>query len=147
MAATKILSTEDANLSTPSIIVAVDKPNSDLDLTFSAKPNSGDVYKKIDAAAVKQSIKNLLMTNRGDRPFNYYFGANLVDLLFELDDDDLEDDINQYVVDAIKNFEPRAELLDVMVRAAPNTVRVRVEFMVKNTQQIEIVETTISRLR
>ena len=147
MAATKILSKEDASLSTPSIITAIDKLNSDLDLTFSAKPNSGDVYKKIDAAAVKQAVKNLLMTNRGDRPFNYYFGANLVELLFELDNDDLEDDLNQYVTDAITNFEPRAELLNVETRAEPNTVRIRVEFMIKNTQQIEIIETTMSRLR
>ena len=41
----------------------------DIDLNFTAKSTSGDIFKKTDQAAVKQSIKNLLMTNKLEKPF------------------------------------------------------------------------------
>ena len=53
MAVTKSLAIEDGNLQTPSIITTRKRNFSDLDLTFTVK-TTGDVYKKIDAGAVKQ---------------------------------------------------------------------------------------------
>ena len=54
-------SLEDGNLSKRTINQAIGRSYSDLDLTFTAKP-SGDVYRKLEVAAVKQAVKNLLMT-------------------------------------------------------------------------------------
>ena len=56
-------STEDTNLS-KSLISSRGTDYKDIDLAFAAKP-AGDVFKKTDAAAVKQAVKNLLLTNRG----------------------------------------------------------------------------------
>ena len=63
MAVTKSLALEDGNLQTPSIITTRKRNFSDFDLTFAVK-STGDVYKKTDAAAVRQSVKTLLQTNR-----------------------------------------------------------------------------------
>lgn len=60
---TKAFSIEDGNLSTKSITTTRQLTFTDIDLTFTAKP-SGEIYKKTDAAAVKQAIKNLLLTNK-----------------------------------------------------------------------------------
>jgi len=73
MAVTKSLAIEDGNLQTPSIITTRKRNFSDLDLTFTVK-TTGDVYKKIDAGAVKQSVKTILQTNYNERPFNPTFG-------------------------------------------------------------------------
>ena len=51
------------------------KTYKDIDLTFTAR-TSGDDFKKNDAAAVKQAVKNLLMTNRSEKPFDNYYGGN-----------------------------------------------------------------------
>ena len=59
---------EDKNLNQASIIVSRNKLYRDIDLSFTVKP-SGEIYKKIDAGAVKQSIKNLLLTNHFEKPF------------------------------------------------------------------------------
>ena len=74
--AAKAFSIEDGNLSIKPITTSQIRTYKDIDLTFENK-TSGDIFKKTDAAAVKQSIKNILLTNKTERPFQPYFGANL----------------------------------------------------------------------
>ena len=74
MAVSKAYSIEDGNLASKSIVVAREQTYSDIDLTFTPKP-SGDLFKKLEAADVKQSVKNLLLTNNTEKPFNMRFGV------------------------------------------------------------------------
>ena len=66
--AQKAYSIEEGNLQSKSIITTRQRVYSDLDLTF-ARATNNDVFKKNDAAAVKQSIKNILLTNTLEKPF------------------------------------------------------------------------------
>jgi phage baseplate assembly protein W len=149
MAVTRALSIEDGNLSSGgSIISSRDKAYKDIDLAFVRKPN-GDLYKKTDAASVKQAVKNLLMTGRGQRPFQPLVGANLGSILFENANDLTTSQIDLAIRLAIENYEPRAEVLNIKVdnNLDRNQVFVGVEFRVKNTQELVTLETSISRLR
>ena len=74
------LSTEDGNLSVSTLIGTRTKLYKDIDLTFANKP-SGEIFKKESAAAVKQAVKNLMLTNHFEKPFQPRFGANFRDLL------------------------------------------------------------------
>ena len=69
MATRRVLSREDNNL-TSSIITARKVQYKDIDLSFTAKPN-GELYTKRDAAAVKQAVKNLILTNHFEKPFAF----------------------------------------------------------------------------
>jgi phage baseplate assembly protein W len=142
------LSAEDGNLGSSSILGARTKLYKDIDLTFAAKP-SGDIFKKTDAAAVKQAIKNLMLTNYFEKPFQPRFGANLRDLLFDLADDDAEEDIEERCINAINVFEPRAQALNVTAIAKPdrNSIAVVVEFRVINTEELVKFTSTLARLR
>jgi len=149
MAVTKSLAIEDGNLQTPSIITTRARNYSDLDLTFTIK-TTGDVYKKTDAAAVRQSVKTILQTNYGERPFNPFFGGNLRARLFENFTDEenavfLEGDIR----DTLARHEPRAEVLDVTVNSNPDRhyINVRVEFQIVNTEEIVVLDTAVARIR
>jgi len=144
----KYFAAEDGDLQTRGLVTSRNRDYSDLDLTFTKKP-SGDVYKKTDAAAVKQAVKNLLLTTPGEKPFNPYFGGGLNDLLFELANDDTNILLTEYITAAIENFEPRARLLSIVPNVQPdnNTARVRVEFQVVNTSETVVFETTVIRLR
>jgi phage baseplate assembly protein W len=148
MAVTKALSFEDASLGTKSLISARATAYSDIDLSF-AKKGDGDIFKKEEAAAVKQAVKTLLQTNFGERPFNYYFGANIRDLLFEPVTPDTIDEIELNVRLAMQNWEPRAELLQVRVQDEldKNSINVSVRFRVVTTDEIVEIETAFSRLR
>jgi|TARA_B110000495_G_C23009069_1_gene596604 phage baseplate assembly protein W len=142
------LAAEDGNLGTSSIIGSRTKIYKDIDLTFAAKA-SGDIFKKTDAAAVKQAVKNLMLTNHFEKPFQPKFGANLRDLLFDLADDDAEEDIEERCINAINVFEPRAQALNVTAISKPdrNSISVVVEFRIINTDELVTFTSTLARLR
>ena len=144
----RAFSVEDGNIGNTTILTARTKFYSDLDLSF-AKKGSGDVFKKQHAAAVKQAVRNLLLTNYSEKPFMPDFGGDLTSMLFrlstEIDDDNLEDDI----IKAIETYEPRAEVLNVNTIISPdsNEVRATVTFRVISTQEETFVEINLTRLR
>ena len=148
MAIRRVLSTEDGNLQKSTLISSRAVDYLDIDLTFAKRP-SGDIYKKKDAAAVKQSIKNLLLTDFYEKPFQPFFGANLRAMLFELADDDTEDEVEENIRNAINKYEPRAEILTITVNVLPdqNDMRVSVYFKIINTQETVTFTTNLSRLR
>lgn len=139
---------EDGNLNSRSIVTSRNKVYKDIDLTFAVKP-SGDLYKKNDAAAVKQSVKNILLTNHFEKPFRPKYGGNLTALLFELVDAGSEREIKRAVAQAIARDEKRARVLDVRTNVRPdsNSISVQVEFQVVNTEEVVTLQTTITRLR
>ena len=97
----------------------------------------------------KQAVKNLLMTNKFEKPFQHSFGADLTGLLFELADDESNVLIADQVAFALENFEPRAKLISVSPNVQPdrNTARVQIVFRIINTSEEVTFETTITRLR
>ena len=148
MAIRRVLSTEDGNLQKSTLISSRAVDYLDIDLTFAKKP-AGDIYKKRDAAAVKQSIKNLLLTDYFEKPFQPFFGANLRAMLFELADEDTEDEVEENIRSAINKYEPRAEILTISVNVLPdqNDMRVSVYFKIISTQETVTFTTNLSRLR
>jgi phage baseplate assembly protein W len=148
MAIRRVLSTEDGNLQKSTLISSRTVDYLDIDLTFAKRP-SGDIYKKKDAAAVKQSIKNLLLTDFYEKPFQPFFGGNLRAMLFELADEDTEDEVEENIINAINKYEPRAEILTISVNVLPdqNDMRVSVYFKIISTQETVTFTTNLSRLR
>ena len=148
MAIRRVLSTEDGNLQKSTLISSRTVDYLDIDLTFNRKP-SRDVYKKRDAAAVKQSIKNLLLTDFYEKPFQPFFGGNLRAMLFELADEDTEDEVEENIRNAINKYEPRAEILTITVNVLPdqNDIRVSVYFKIISTEETVTFTTNLSRLR
>ena len=83
---------------------------SDVDIDFNKNEFIGDVAVKKDRNAVRQSVMNIIMTRKGEKPFNRNFGVGLHDLLFEnltlLDVAGLENRIAAQ----FDMFEPRAAI-------------------------------------
>jgi len=144
----KAFSIEDGNLSNVPLTSSISKRYRDIDLTFLNR-QSGDIFKKTDAAAVKQSIKNLLMTNESEKPFLPQYGGNLNSFLFSLSEEFDELDVKEQVSQAIDNFEPRARVREVAVDINPdvNSINVTVIFQMVTTMQIETVQVSLTRLR
>ena len=141
---------EDADLGTNSVPVSRTRRYKDIDLTLSIKPTTGDVYKKLDAAAVKQAIKNLIMTNQLEKPFRPNYGANIRSSLFELADYGDDTIIKDKIITNIRRFEPRAELKEVIVNSVvgyKNTIDVTITFEIKSTSEVVQFTTNLARLR
>ena len=121
----------------------------DLDFSFKQNPNTNDVGIKKNNAAVIQSCLNILRTNHGERPFDYNFGANLRAYLFENMNNVTAANMATNIQVALKNYEPRIEVLNVNVRAqaAENDVFITVTGRVKSSNDIVDIATTLERLR
>jgi phage baseplate assembly protein W len=145
----KTFSVEDGNPSVSTILGTRSVQYRDIDLTFTNKTVSGEIFKKTESAAVKQAVKNLVMTNFAEKPFLPTFGGNIRSLLFELADEDAEEDIENNVISAINKFEPRARTLNVEATSNPdrNAVDVTIVFQVVNTQEEVSLSIVLARLR
>ena len=139
---------EDGNLNLNTLVVARKRIYKDIDLSFAKRPD-GDVYKKQDAAAVKQSVKNLLLTNSTEKPFSPNFGANLNNFLFNLDTEFDADLLEERIIQKVDQFEPRARVVNVELRINGDyhSVTATVTFRILSTNEEDTVELNITRLR
>lgn len=122
---------------------------SDLDLNFIASPLNKDIAKKYDENAIKQSVKNLIMTNHYEKPFHPEIGSQVTNLLFEPFSPLLQAMLEQSITNTITNFEPRVRLMKVFVNLNPDnhTVDVTIQFTIVNTQRPLTVDFTLKRTR
>mgnify|MGYP001333153050 CR=1 FL=1 len=145
---TRAFSVEDGNIASKNIITGVNRSYSGIDLTF-AKKVSGDIFNKEHASAVKQAVKNLLLTNFSEKPFQPRFGGNLNSFLFALNTDIDDNDLKKQIIQSIEIFEPRAEVINITSNLADdsNEIKVTVTFKVLNTNQVLTTEVNLTRLR
>ena len=121
----------------------------DLDLDFTAHPVTKDIVLKKDVEAVKRSIRNLILTNRYERPFQPDIDGGVTRHLFELATPHTIHNIESAIRNCIYNYEPRAEVLDVFVTGDldNNGFHVSISFRVINTPDPVTVELFLERLR
>ena len=112
-------------------------------------PVSSDVAVKTNENAIRQSIKNLLLTNRGERPFQPMLGGNIKAMLFENMTPQTNVSMKQQIERTINDHEPRANLLDVIVSTTQqeNAVNVTVVFNVINKQEPISLDVVLNRVR
>src|SRR6056300_1712367 len=122
----------------------------DLNLNLVRHPLTGDIGKLTDAEAVKRSIRNLVNTNFYERPFHPEIGSDVRSILFEPVSPLIADVLKRYVEDVINNFEPRAELISVIVSPDidRNAYGVTIEFYLVNSPSgLQSVNLFLERLR
>tara|TARA_B100000282_G_C31719001_1_gene485005 strand:- start:1204 stop:1596 length:393 start_codon:yes stop_codon:yes gene_type:complete len=121
----------------------------DLDLNFTPHPVTGDVGFKKDENAVKQAVKNLVLTQNFERPFHSEIGSSLRSLLFEPATPMTKEILRKTISDTITNFEPRVELIDVEIRYTldDTAVDVKIIFKIVNTFTPIDVNLTLERTR
>lgn len=144
----KVFSIEDGNVGNTSLISARSLTYSDIDLSFANKP-SGDIFKKQHAAAVKQAVRNLLMTNFSEKPFLPRYGGNLNSFLFSLNTEVDELALEEKIIETIEIFEPRASVTNVQVISVDhrNEITVTVTFQVLSTNETITTDISLTRLR
>lgn len=120
----------------------------DIDFSFKKHPLTGDISTKTDSSALKQSIRNIVLTNYYERGFNVELASNLNASLFENVGNLMLQQIRDNITNSLNNFEPDCELLDVeVIDNDDNTITVTIyynEFTNPDTQSISI---ELARLR
>lgn len=125
------------------------KAYSDIDSAFNIHPNTRDVSLLINEDAVKTSIRNILLTRKGERVFNTLYGSDLQSILFENITPQTELTLKKYIETSITNFEPRAKLIEVIATGMPdeNGYVVTIIFGVINKTEPIKLELLLNRIR
>ena len=121
----------------------------DFDLNMKAHPVTGKLITRKNNDSIKQALKSLILTDRGERPFRPYFGSDIRQRLFDLMDPAIATSIESDVRMAIRNYEERAELLEVSIDGDPdsNNLRVNIVFRPINTQVPSTLVLTLEAIR
>ena len=87
----------------------------DISMSFGSNPLTDDLIALKNENAIARSVRNIVMTLPGEKPFNPDFGSNVSALLFENMDEVTSSLIVDEIRTSIDNYEPRVELLSVDV--------------------------------
>ena len=93
----------------------------DINLSFKRHPVTNDVVVIRDEDAIKRSVKNIIFTILGEKPFEPNFGSVINDALFDLDTNLNEIRIQDEITSSLKEYEPRISNIIVTVTVAPDT--------------------------
>lgn len=116
---------------------------SDIPNTFDLSPINSDVTRVTNEEAVKQSIRNLLLTDRGERPFQRDFGSDIKSMLFEPATPIIATIMEDHIKEFIRLKEPRCNLIDVTVSAMIDSNQVEVTFLYNIINSTETLQYTL----
>jgi phage baseplate assembly protein W len=126
------------------------RPNyTDLPFFLSKNAFTGDLNTVKDLSAIRQALKNLVMSDNGERPFNYDFGCGFYKTIFENYTMELMMDIQQKVSSNIRMFEQRVIINNIRVVDAPkqNAINVYIDFGLPDVNIQDTISIALTRTR
>ena len=108
------------------------KSFSDFSLTFEKNAVTNDILALKNEAAIKESVKNIVLYNFYEKPFNPFFGGNIIGLLFENSTPSMELEIKNRIEQSIETQEPRvtAVTVDVDFEEDQNDLQVEITYLI-----------------
>ena len=92
----------------------------DISMSFETNPLNEDLIALKNSSAIARSIRNIVFTQPGEKFFNPEFGSRVSESLFEIVDEVSTIAIRDEIRSSIINYEPRVNLLDVIVNPNPD---------------------------
>mgnify|MGYP003153469450 FL=1 len=117
----------------------------DISMSFETNPLNDDLIALKNSSAIARSIRNIVFTQPGEKFFNPEFGSRVSESLFEIVDQVSTIAIRDEIRSSIINYEPRVNLLDVIVipNEDDNEMNVTVKYKIIGIdippQQLEFV--------
>lgn len=117
--------------------------------SFATTPVNKNLGKVTNEESVKQSLKNLIMTNLGERLYQPNIGSNVYNSLFENISGPLLSSLEFNIQNTIKFNEPRVHLLSVKATEStnPNGIRIDLVFSLLNNPEPIAIDFILKRVR
>lgn len=121
----------------------------DLDLNFKAHPVTKDVIKRTGNSAIIGALRNLILTNLYEKPFQPSFGSRVRGLLFEEVSFITANVLQTELSSVIANFEPRVGIDAIKVQANPeeNRYDVAIRFYINNLEAPVTINFFLEKIR
>lgn len=121
------------------------------DIPFFVSKNAftSDLNTIVNLSAIRQSIKNIILTNLGERTFQYNFGCNVYDSLFELMEEDQKIAMQITILSKLQLYEPRIQVNEIYIESYPeeNKINIVVNFGIPDTGLLDTINLSIVRTR
>ena len=117
----------------------------DINLSFKRHPVTNDVLTVSDEDAIKRSVKNIIFTILGEKPFEPEFGSVINNSLFELNTSLNEMKVSDEIKQSLLNFEPRIDNTRITVSIYPDsnelncTVQYDIVGIPAPTQEVDVL--------
>ena len=94
----------------------ISKSFKDFSLTFEKNAVTNDILSLKNEAAIKESVKNIVLYNFYEKPFDPFFGGNIIGLLFENSTPTMVLEVKNRIEQSIEINEPRVTAVSVVVQ-------------------------------
>ena len=117
----------------------------DINLSFKRHPVTNDVLTISDEDAIKRSVRNIVFTILGEKPFDPNFGSVINDSLFELDTSLNQVRVSDEITQSLLSYEPRISNIEVTASIYPDsnelncTVQYDITGISAPTQQVDVL--------
>ena len=117
----------------------------DINLSFKRHPVTNDVVAIRDEDAIKRSVKNIIFTTLGEKPFVPQFGSVVNESLFDLNTELSEIRVADEIRSSLLNFEPRIDNIEVTASIYPDsnelncTVQYTIVGIPAPTQEVDVL--------
>lgn len=123
----------------------------DLDFAFTAHPLTGDVQLLENTKAISRAVKNLVFTNKFEVPYEPALGSDVIKSLFENFDPIQTLILKNKIRDVITNYEPRVELIEILISDAEaldrNEINIRIKYRDINAKDPVEIALFIEKVR
>ena len=122
---------------------------SDFNTSLAIHPDKKDLALKTNVDAVKQSIKNLVLTNKMERPFQPTLGCDIRKVLFENLTPSTIVFAKAAIVETLERYEPRCNIININASQDPdnNAMHLTLTFSVINNSEVEELNLILERIR
>lgn len=115
---------------------------------FDLNPVTGNLAKVTNENSVKQSIRNLILTNRGEVPYSPLHGSRIRSLLFELNSPSINSLLDKEIRETIDMFEPRVNIVNIKIdNDGGEEITVTIAFNTINSPEITEMSIILERVR
>lgn len=116
-------------------------------MSFNMNPNTEDFGTVKNENAIKQSVRNLIMTQFGERPFQFDIGSRVTGLLFEPFDVFTSENIRDEITNTIERLEPRVDLqnVEVILDELDDNLNISIEYTIVGEELIQTIEFLLER--
>ena len=126
----------------------------DISLYFTKNPVTGDVTEVTDVQDIKRAVRNLVLTNRFDRPFHPEIASRVRESLFEMFTPITVNVLRNAITEVLTLYEPRVTVTNIEVSDPDytfqdqNTLPIKIYFTINNAPEtLEEVNVVLERIR
>jgi phage baseplate assembly protein W len=133
----------------PSQFQAQQKKYTDFTTNLDVHPDTGDLFRITDVNAIKRSLKNIMLTNYYERPFQPKLATNIQGMLFENVGTEVLSMLSDTITYAINKYEPRVNVLSLNASASndADSVTINLVFTINNIPDTQTMSVVVSRVR